>query len=62
MGWLILIVLLAIVIGPMIIFSNLSRFVGYNPVIASDYRLFFIIDKPLTYGALDKLDSHYNST
>ena len=57
-----MIVCFSLLIGPLIIFSNLSGFVGYNPVTASNYRLFFIAERDLTYGALDKIDERYNST
>jgi hypothetical protein len=62
MGWLILVVILALVIGPMIIFSGLSGFVAPNPVIDAQFHLNFIIDKTLDYEELHKLAHHYNKT
>lgn len=62
MGWLILMVILALVIGPMIIFSGLSGFVAPNPVMDAQFHLNFIIDKTLDYEELNKLAHHYNKT
>jgi len=62
LGWLIGILMLGILIGPLVIFSNIGGFVSPNHVIGGQVRMAFIIDHNYTIAELNKVDPQYNST
>lgn len=55
-GVLFSIVVMLLLVGPMVIFSDLTGFVSINPVHESNVHFLFIIKKSLNAKQLDKLE------
>jgi|TARA_B110000285_G_scaffold233137_1_gene306019 hypothetical protein len=62
LGWLIGILVFAILIGPLVIFSNIGGFVSPNHVIGGQVYMSFIVNHNFTTNELSKLDPEFNST
>lgn len=56
MGWSIMIGIFVLIIGPLIIFSNLSGFVADNPAISGEIQFSFMIKETLDLSTVNKID------
>jgi len=56
LGWLIMILIMAVVIGPLIVFSNIGGFVSPNHVTGGLVRMTFVVNHNFTINELARID------